>query len=102
MMLEISLPLSLTNLFLTYAIWVGEIRDVKTVFNLSANVLEINSESTLSKEIGLQFSMKDLSLSFFIISLMTASLWELLNSFHSSEVLIEFKNGSARLAQKVS
>ena len=100
MMLEISLPLSLTNLFLTYAIWFGEIRDGKTVFNLSANVLD--SESTLSKEIGLQFSMKHLSLSFFIISLMTASLWELLNSFHSSAVLIEFKNGSARLAQKVS
>ena len=46
MMSEISLPPSLTNLFLTYAVWFGEIRDGKIFFNLSANVLEINLEST--------------------------------------------------------
>ena len=81
MMSEISLPLSLINLFLTYAVQFGEIRDGRTFFNLSANVLEINSESTLSNEIGLQFSMKLLSLSFFSRSLMTACLWKLLISF---------------------
>ena len=74
MMSEISLPLSLINLFLTYAVWFGEIRDDKIFFNLSANVLEINLESTLSKEIGLQFSMKRLYLSSFSINLMTACL----------------------------
>ena len=57
-MSEISLPLSLINLFFTDAVWFGEIRDGKTFFNVSANVLEINSESTLSKETGLQFSIK--------------------------------------------
>ena len=74
MMSEISLPLSLINLFLTYAVWYGEIRDGKIFFNLSANVLEIKLESTLSKEIGLQFSMKRLYLSSFSIKLMTACL----------------------------
>ena len=46
MMSEISFPLSLTNLFLAYAVWFGEIRDGKIFFNLSANVLEINLESS--------------------------------------------------------
>ena len=46
MVSEINLPLSLINLFLTYAVWFGKIRDDKAFFNLRANVLEINLEST--------------------------------------------------------
>ena len=52
-MSEISLPLSLSNLLLAYAVWFGEIRDGKKFFNLRANVLEINLESRLSNGIGL-------------------------------------------------
>ena len=48
-MSEISLPLSLINLFFTYAVWFGEIRDGKTFFNLRANVLEIDLKSTFTK-----------------------------------------------------
>ena len=78
-MSEISFSLSLINLILTYKVWFGEIRDGKPFFNLRANVLEINLESTLRKEIGLQFSMKRLSLYFLSISLMTSCFLELIN-----------------------
>ena len=64
MILQLNLPLSLINPFLTYAVWFSEIKDRKIFFNLRA-VFEINSESTSSKKIGLQFSMKRLSLRFF-------------------------------------
>ena len=37
-------PLSLSNLFLTYVVWFGEIRDGKTFCNLDVNGLEINLE----------------------------------------------------------
>ena len=64
---------------------------VRHIFNLTANVLEINLESALGKEIGFQFSMKPLC-TFFIKPYDCLFLG----------AKMEFKNGSTGLAQKVS
>ena len=61
---DLNLLLSLINLFLTYAVWLDEIKFSKT-FNLVAKVFEINLVSIFSSDIGLQFSIDFLSLSFF-------------------------------------
>ena len=43
---DISLTLSLMNLFLTYAVWLKEIKVGKTFFNFIAKVFEINLVSS--------------------------------------------------------
>ena len=53
---EITLPLSLINLFLTYTIWFEEIRKGKTFFILVERTLIIIFISLLTSDICLQFS----------------------------------------------
>ena len=64
-MSKITLPLLLINLFLTYTIWLEEIRKRNTFFILVERTLLIIFVSVLSSDIGLQFLMNLLSLFFF-------------------------------------
>ena len=74
MISDINLPLSLMHLFPTYAVWFGEIIDGKIGLSSAAKVLEFIFVSILSKEIGLQFFMYLLYLSFLPKSFITACL----------------------------
>ena len=62
---EFTLPLSLTNLFLTYAIQFEEIRKDNTFFIIAEMNLLIIFILVLSSDIGLQFLTNLLSFSFF-------------------------------------
>ena len=62
---KITLSLLLINLFLTYTIWLEEIRKRNTFFILVERTLLIIFISVLNSDIGLQFLMNLLSLCFF-------------------------------------
>ena len=68
---SIKLPPSLVNLKFTYAVWISETIQGKVFLIRSDKACEINFVSTLSKEIGFQFSIIFLSLPFFSISFKT-------------------------------
>ena len=63
----INLPPSLIDLFLIYAVCCIEIQLERIFFNLSKRAFEIILVSTFNKEMGHQFLMYLLSLSFFSI-----------------------------------
>ena len=102
MMSAINLTLSPINLFLTYAVCCGEIKLGRTFLSLDAKALEIILQSTFNKEIGRQFLINFLSLSFFSISFMTACLCEVLYYFLSFPVRHEFKKASFISSQKLT
>ena len=62
---KITLSLLLINLFLTYTIWLEETRKRNTYYILVERTLLIIFISVLNSDIGLQFLMNLLSLSFF-------------------------------------
>ena len=62
---KITLSLLLINLFLTYTIWLEETRKRNTFYILVERTLLIIFISVLNSDIGLQFLMNLLSLSFF-------------------------------------
>ena len=77
---EISPPLSLMNLLLTYAtcflFMMGEI----TLFKWLSSTFEISFISTFRSEIGRQFLINLLSLSFFSINFRIACFWEVVGN----------------------
>ena len=88
---ETTLPLLIINQFLTYAVWFEEIRKGNTFFILAERTLLIIFVSVLSSDIGLQFLMNLLSLSFFPTFYFTTCFWELLNSWFRNALWIEAK-----------
>ena len=66
--LDINLPLSPIHLFLTYAVCCEQIKSGKTFFSFSKRAFDIIFRSTFNKEMGLQFFMNLLSLSFFLLT----------------------------------
>ena len=99
---EITLPLSLINLFLTYAVWSEEIRKVNTLFILVERTLLIIFISVLSSDISLQFLMNLLSLPFFSNIFTAACFWEVLNSWFRNDLWTETKNDFLTSSQKQS
>ena len=77
---DINLPPSPINLFLIYAVCYVETKLERTFFNLSERAFEIILVSTFNKEMGRQFLIYLLSLSFFSINLIITYLCEMLNS----------------------
>ena len=86
---DINLPLSTILLFWTYAVCYGEVTYCKTSFNFFASALDNVFISAFNNEIGLQFLMYLLSLSFLSFNLIYSCLWEILNSFLSLTCFIE-------------
>ena len=86
MISAINLPLSPISLFSTYAVCRGEIRLGRTFSGLDTRALEIILQSTFNKEIGRQFLINLLSLSFFSINSITGCLCEVLSFFLSFAV----------------
>ena len=64
---DINLPPSPINLFLIYAVCYVENKLERTFFNLSERAFEIVLVSTFNKEMGRQFLIYLLSLSFFLL-----------------------------------
>ena len=81
---DVSVPLSLIDLLLTYA----------TFFKRLASTFEISSISTFRSEIGRQFLINLLSLFFFSINFIMACFWEVLNSPAIKDYWIEAQSGS--------
>ena len=65
---DINLPLSPICQFLTYAVCCEDIKSGKTFFSFSERAFDIIFRSTFNKEMGLQFFMNFLSLSFFLLT----------------------------------
>ena len=88
---EISLP-SLINLLFKYAIWFSLIKLFKIFFSLIAITFKINLVAIFNKEIGRQFLINRLSLSFFPINLITACFWEVDSSPNIKDFFMEQDN----------
>ena len=86
------------NLFLIYAVFCIEIKLEKTFFNL----FEIILVSTFNKEMGRQFFIYLLSLSFFSINLIIACLCEMLKSPLCFAYVAEVISNSLISSQKLS
>lgn len=82
---DISLPLSPMNPYVSP----NDISVGRTSFSLTESAFKSNLVSTSSNVIGLQFFMYHLSL-FFSINFMTASFWEILNSFFCFSIFYRF------------
>ena len=101
-MSESNPPPSLTNLLFMEALWFSLIKLGITFCNLFAKDFDINLLSTFDKEIGRQFLMNLLSLSFFSISFITACFCEVLSSSVKKDVHIELEKEVLISSQKVS
>ena len=85
-------PPSLMNLPSAQADWLSEISDARTFLRRFDKALEIIFASKFSREIGLQFRINLLSLSFFSINLIVACLFEVQCSPLSKECETQDKN----------
>ena len=82
--------------------WFPLIKLFKTFFNLIAITFEINLVSIFNKEIGRQFLINRLSLSFFSINLITICFWEVDGSPDIKDFFIESDNEFLMSSQKDS
>ena len=71
---DINLPFSPICLFLKCAVCCKDIKSVRIFYNFSERAFDIIFRSAFNKDMGLQFCTNLLSLSFFSINLMIASI----------------------------